>query len=111
MLPRAVQGIAVSKEATGPMLRGSSTPVYSALCGADAGRGDSMKVVIIGANGQLGSDLSKVFGGGGDTVVPVTHAQLDVCSGGQVSELITGVSPDVVVSTAAFHKVEECEEK
>jgi dTDP-4-dehydrorhamnose reductase len=70
-----------------------------------------MNVLLIGANGQLGSDLLKVFQAAGDTVVPVTHAQLDVCSEDRVSEVMAEAKPDVVVSTAAFHKVEECEKK
>lgn len=70
-----------------------------------------MKVLVIGANGQLGSDLVKVFQAAGDTVVPVTHATLDVCSEEQVADTMAQAKPDVVVSTAAFHKVEECEKK
>ena len=70
-----------------------------------------MKVLIIGANGQLGSDLVKVFQAAGDTVVPVTHAQLDVCSEDQVADAMANAKPDVVISTAAFHRVEECELK
>ena len=68
-----------------------------------------MKVLLIGANGQLGSDLSKVFRAAGDTVVPVSHAQVDVCSESQIIKIVAESKPDVVVSTAAFHKVEECE--
>jgi dTDP-4-dehydrorhamnose reductase len=70
-----------------------------------------MKVLLIGANGQLGTDLVKVFQAAGDTVVPVTHAQVDVCSENRVSEIMAEAKPEVVVSTAAFHKVEECETK
>ncbi len=70
-----------------------------------------MKVLLIGANGQLGSDLFKVFREAGDTVIPVTHAQVDVCSRDRVDEIMAQAKPDLVVSTAAFHKVEECEEK
>jgi dTDP-4-dehydrorhamnose reductase len=70
-----------------------------------------MKVLLIGANGQLGSDLFKVFQAAGDMVVPVTHAQLDVCSETQISEAMAEAKPDVVLNTAAYHKVEECEKK
>jgi dTDP-4-dehydrorhamnose reductase len=70
-----------------------------------------MKVLLIGANGQLGSDLLKVFQAAGDTVVPVTHAQVDVCSEDRVAEIMTDAKPDVVVSTAAYHRVEDCEKK
>ena len=70
-----------------------------------------MKVLLIGANGQLGSDLLKVFQAAGDTVIPVTHAQVDVCFEERVAEIMAEARPDVVISTAAFHRVEECETK
>lgn len=70
-----------------------------------------MKVLLIGANGQLGSDLLKVFQRAGDTVLPFTHAQLDVCSEARVAEVLTETKPDFVINTAAFHKVEECEKR
>jgi dTDP-4-dehydrorhamnose reductase len=70
-----------------------------------------MKVVLIGSNGQLGSDLLKVFQAAGDTVVPLTHAQLDVCSEDSVAKALADSKPDVVVSTAAYHRVDECEKR
>ena len=70
-----------------------------------------MKVLLFGSNGQLGSDLLRVFRDAGDTVVPVTHAQVDVCSEERVTEIMAEVQPQIVVNTAAFHKVEECEKK
>jgi dTDP-4-dehydrorhamnose reductase len=68
-------------------------------------------VLLTGANGQLGNDLLRVFQAAGDDVLPFTHTQLDVCSEERVSEVITQAKPDVVLNTAAFHKVEECEKK
>jgi len=70
-----------------------------------------VRVLLIGANGQLGSDLLKVFQAAGDTVIPVTHAQLDVCSEAQVSQVIANAKPDLVLNTAAYHRVEECEKQ
>jgi dTDP-4-dehydrorhamnose reductase len=70
-----------------------------------------MKVLLIGANGQLGTDLLKVFQSAGDTVVPFTHAQLDVCSEAQISEAMAKAKPDLVLNTAAYHRVDECEHK
>lgn len=70
-----------------------------------------MKVLLIGANGQLGTDLNKVCKAAGDTVVATTHAQLDVCSDEQVVKALAEHKPDVVLNTAAYHKVEECEKK
>ena len=70
-----------------------------------------MKVVLIGANGQLGSDLHKTFRTAGDTVIPLVRAQLDVCSTEKVHEVLADLSPDLVLSTATFHNVEACEAK
>jgi dTDP-4-dehydrorhamnose reductase len=70
-----------------------------------------MKVLLIGANGQLGTDLLKVFRAAGDTVTPFTHAQLDVCSEAQISKAMAEVKPEVVLNTAAYHRVDECEKQ
>jgi dTDP-4-dehydrorhamnose reductase len=70
-----------------------------------------MRVLLFGANGQLGCDLLSVFRGAGDTVLPLTHAQVDVSNAQRVSDLVVESRPDVVLNTAAFHKVEECEKK
>jgi len=70
-----------------------------------------VKVLLFGANGQLGNDLHKVFRAAGDTVVPLTHAQVDVCNEQRVAEVLGEAKPDLVLNTAAFHKVEECEKK
>jgi dTDP-4-dehydrorhamnose reductase len=70
-----------------------------------------MKAAIIGANGQLGSDLVRVLSAQKVTVVPFTHKELDVCEADRVDHMLASVRPDVVISTAAFHKVEECEKQ
>jgi dTDP-4-dehydrorhamnose reductase len=69
------------------------------------------KVLLIGANGQLGSDLKRVFAAAGDEVVALTHAQVDVCNSAGVAAVVAEVQPQVVLNTSAFHKVEECEKK
>jgi dTDP-4-dehydrorhamnose reductase len=45
----------------------------------------------------------------GATVIGVTRKDLDVRDSAQVFELVENLRPDVVVNTAAFHRVEECE--
>jgi dTDP-4-dehydrorhamnose reductase len=66
-----------------------------------------MKILLIGARGQLGTDLVKVLAGW--SVRALTRAELDVCDHGQARQAVLGLRPDVVVNTAAFHKVEDCE--
>jgi len=73
-----------------------------------------MKTLVIGADGQLGTDVCKAFEdtdlcragvGGGEFRLDVTDEQA-------VHALIAGeLRPDVVVNTAAFHNVPLCEEE
>ena len=70
-----------------------------------------MKVLLIGPNGQLGTDLHRVFEAKGINVIPVTHKELDIRDTEALSAATARVKPDAVVSTAAFHKVEECEKQ
>ncbi|WP_048150689.1 dTDP-4-dehydrorhamnose reductase [Palaeococcus ferrophilus] len=65
-----------------------------------------MKVAIIGANGQLGSDLVKVFG---EDAIPLTHKDLDVTDFESL-KILKELKPDVIINTAAYHKTDECEE-
>jgi dTDP-4-dehydrorhamnose reductase len=70
-----------------------------------------MKVLLIGSNGQLGTDLHRTFNARGISVVPATHKELDIRDAEALSAAIARANPDAVVSTAAFHKVEECEKQ
>ena len=68
-----------------------------------------MKVAIIGANGQLGTDLVAAFSGSGDVVHGLTHADIEVSNLDSVSRALGELRPDLVVNTAAMHHVENCE--
>ena len=70
-----------------------------------------MKAAIIGANGQLGVDLCRVLAAQGLSVALFTRRDLDVSDAAQVDQMLESSRPDVVISTAAFHKVEECEQQ
>ena len=64
-----------------------------------------MKVAIIGANGQLGSDLVKVFG---EEAIPLTHRDLDVTDIESV-KILNVLKPDVIINTAAYVRVDDAE--
>jgi dTDP-4-dehydrorhamnose reductase len=68
-----------------------------------------MKITVIGANGQLGSDVVKAFAQAGDEVLSLTHADIDLASMDSVAASMQEVRPEVVVNTAAMHHVERCE--
>ncbi len=64
-------------------------------------------VLILGANGQLGTELQRALRG--SRVVPWTRAELDVCDHEKAGRLLSELRPDVVVNTTAFHRVDLCE--
>jgi dTDP-4-dehydrorhamnose reductase len=68
-----------------------------------------MKIAVIGANGQLGSDVVKAFALAGDEVLSLTHADIDLASMDSVAARMQEIRPEVVVNTAALHHVENCE--
>src|SRR3989442_956052 len=70
-----------------------------------------MKILLIGTKGQLGSDLVRTLSQARHEVISGDHSTFDVCHARQVEELVGTVRPKVIVNTAAFHKVEECEKQ
>lgn len=70
-----------------------------------------MRILLIGAAGQLGQDLLPVLEKGGHKVVPVTHEQLEICSAEVVREAVASAQPQCIINTAAFHRVDDCEDQ
>ena len=68
-----------------------------------------MKVVVTGANGQLGSDVVAVFAARGHTVASATHDVFDVKDPARCREYLAREAPQLVVNTAAMHQVDHCE--
>src|SRR5208283_3579202 len=68
-----------------------------------------MKVAVIGANGQLGSDLVAAFSANGDVVTALTHSDIEISELPSVSHALESIQPEVIVNTAAMHHVENCE--
>lgn len=66
-----------------------------------------MKILVIGANGQLGSDIVKVLNS--EEVIPLTHKDIEVADEISVRNVITFYKPDIVINTAAYHNVRDCE--
>ncbi len=66
-----------------------------------------MRILLIGANGQLGQDLQRAFER--EEIIAVTHAQLEISDETAVRDTLEAVRPDCVFNTAVFHGVELCE--
>ena len=65
---------------------------------------------MIGANGQLGSDLVVELNRRGWESVPLTHKEIAVEDLSSVRQALRSSRPDAVLNTAAFHIVPKCEE-
>ncbi len=70
-----------------------------------------MKIVLIGANGQLGTDISKYFKEKGLKVFDLKHSDIEVCNFDTSSKIISGINPDLIINTSAFHQVDVCEDE
>lgn len=65
-------------------------------------------VVVIGGEGQLGHDLRWVWSEQRPTdhLVSLSHADIEVTDRASVDAALTRHAPDLVINTAAFHKVD-----
>jgi len=68
-----------------------------------------MKIAVIGASGQLGNDVVAAFSANGDTVLPLTHRDIEVMEIDSVSRVLQEARPHVIVNASAMHHVENCE--
>ncbi|MEK6584233.1 MAG: dTDP-4-dehydrorhamnose reductase, partial [Nitrospirota bacterium] len=67
-----------------------------------------MKIMILGAGGQLGSELVNILQD--DTLIPLTHMDIEMTDEQQVNSILSSNMPDVVINTAAYHRVDDCED-
>jgi dTDP-4-dehydrorhamnose reductase len=68
-----------------------------------------MNIAVVGADGQLGSDVVRAFAENGDTVCALTHAAIELANVDSVFNAVRELKPQVIVNTAAMHHVEKCE--
>lgn len=70
-----------------------------------------MKVAVLGAAGQLGTDLVRVLAERGHEVAGMSHEEVDVTEASSVVAAMAETKPDAVINCAAYHRVDECEDK
>jgi dTDP-4-dehydrorhamnose reductase len=66
-----------------------------------------MKVLITGANGQLGTDLCKTLTG--FDVLPLTHKDIEITDMNSAKQVLGKHKPDIIINTAAYVRVDDCE--
>lgn len=70
-----------------------------------------MKVAVLGANGQLGSDVVSVFIDRGDHVIPIDHSNIELANIESVRSCLEAADAAMVVNTAAMHHLDHCEQQ
>jgi dTDP-4-dehydrorhamnose reductase len=68
-----------------------------------------VRFLILGAGGQLATTLSAALAG--DEVLALSHAEADICDAASIERHVAAFRPDCLVNTAAFHRVDVCEEE
>jgi dTDP-4-dehydrorhamnose reductase len=66
-----------------------------------------LRIAILGANGQLGSDLLKALSD--HDLVPFTRDRFDVTDHQNTRTALMAAHPEVVINTTAYHRVDDCE--
>jgi len=65
------------------------------------------RVIVTGANGQLGTDLCKVLQQ--FEVIPLTHKDIEISDMNSVKQVFSKYKPDIIINTAAYVRVDDCE--
>jgi dTDP-4-dehydrorhamnose reductase len=66
-----------------------------------------MKVLVTGANGQLGTDLCQVLQY--LEVIPLTHKDIEIGDMDSVKQVFNKYKPDTIINTVAYVRVDDCE--
>ncbi len=67
-----------------------------------------MKIAVVGADGQLGSELVKTLPK--EDVAPLFYPDFDITRPKEMRATLDRLEPEVVINTAAYHRVDECED-
>lgn len=74
-----------------------------------SGEQRKLRIVVTGANGQLGSELVMLKTGGQFEVIGLGRAELDITNLEQCRRVLTQLQPDAVIHCAAYTAVDKAE--
>lgn len=67
-----------------------------------------MRIAIIGADGQLGSDLVKFLSK--HDLFLLYYPDFDITKPEDAKKILLKIHPEIIINTAAYHRVDECED-
>lgn len=70
---------------------------------------DLIQWLVLGAAGQLGTEVVERLRASGQQTTAVTRQEVDICNADQVSEVLDLVQPSCVINAAAYTNVDEAE--
>jgi len=68
-----------------------------------------VKVVVLGASGQLGGELCRALADW--QVIALSHAEIEICDAARVDAVIGGLAADLVINAAALTNVAQAEQE
>lgn len=74
-------------------------------------RPSSSGIVVLGATGQLGTELLKASLRRRITVIPLDHNHAEITDGASVEKALVRCRPRIIINTVAFNDVDKCEEE
>ncbi len=66
------------------------------------------RTAIIGASGQLGSELVRLLG---PRAIPLKHSQIELSDPSSVRQALSAINPDCVINAAAYNWVDKAEDE
>lgn len=69
------------------------------------------KLLITGADGQLGSGIQGIFSNSDYKLIPLDRSELDITNQNQIQVVLKKYRPRIIINCAAYNKVEDSEEK
>jgi dTDP-4-dehydrorhamnose reductase len=69
------------------------------------------RILIFGANGQLGVELTREFTARGHRVAAFRRSDIDITDGSEVDEAFAAQTPEIVLNPAAYNQVDVAEKE
>ncbi|NJM33839.1 MAG: dTDP-4-dehydrorhamnose reductase [Rhodomicrobium sp.] len=70
-----------------------------------------MKILLIGADGQLGREIRRSQLPPGATLIGANRKQLDLARPGEIAAFVSQIAPDLVINAAAYTAVDRAEDE